>query len=130
MRGVSSRWSNGDGSEFLAVAVAVFTLIIILACLVAVTWGIVRGISGWRSNPDVVAVHKVVCPVQEKQEPVTCALTVQTYRPEALKALKKFRLPDAEVAAQQQQVGSAEKQKDAKMTIEFRLGSKEETDEH
>lgn len=39
MRGVSSRWSNGDGSEFLAVAVAVFTLIIILACLVAVTWG-------------------------------------------------------------------------------------------
>lgn len=91
---------------------------------------IVRGISGWRSNPDVVAVHKVVCPVQEKQEPVTCALTVQTYRPEALEALKKFRLPDPEGVVQQQQVETAKKQKDAKVTIEFRLGSKEETDGH
>jgi len=71
---------------------------LILVIMILVVLGIVNAVLGARIDPNMVLVQHVLCPVQEKLDPVTCAVTVRTYHPEALKALKKFQLQKPEAA--------------------------------
>lgn len=102
---------------------------LILVSMILVVLGIVNAVSGAWTEPSTVLVQRVLCPAQEKPEPVACAMTVRTYRPEALGALKKFRLQKPE-AAEQAGASSGGEQTDRKIRIEVTFDSKEQADGH